>query len=208
MSGARQLERLVDDLLDSARIEAGQLSLDTQPLDLGELIEEVAATTKTLADQKEIRMDVRIEADLPSVVADSRRVTQIFNNLVSNAIKYTPEGGVVSIRVSRDGDSLRSEIEDNGIGIPADAQRQLFSPFYRVDSSLRRTTKGLGLGLAITKSLVERHGGKIGLRSEPDRGSLFWFTLPLALATDAPLHVPSLRQADGDARIHSRIPGG
>ena len=180
MRGAQQLERLVDDLLDSAHIESGQLKLDRHELDLAELIDEVAIATKAVADQREIRLDVAIQTDLPLVIADSMRVTQILNNLVSNAIKYNRDGGFVSIRAQSADGEVRCEVEDTGIGIPVDAQGQLFTRFYQVDSSLRRSVKGLGLGLAITKSLVESHGGKIGVQSAPDRGSLFWFTLPEA----------------------------
>lgn len=178
MNGARQLERLVDDLLDIARIEAGQLRLDLRDLDLAALMKDVGATMAALAGQKRIRLRLEVAEDLPLVRGDTVRVTQIFNNLVSNAIKFTPDLGDVVIRAFPDGEgSVRCEVVDTGIGIPQEAQGHLFTRFYQVDSTLHRSAKGLGLGLAITKSLVEGHGGAIGVESVPGTGSRFWFTL-------------------------------
>ena len=105
-------------------------------------------------------------------------MTQIFNNLVSNAIKFTPDLGDVTLRAYAQNGVVRCEVQDTGIGIPREAVGNLFTRFYQVDSALNRSAKGLGLGLAITKSLVESHGGEIGVESAPGDGSQFWFTLP------------------------------
>ena len=116
-------------------------------------------------------------ADLPLVLADQERIRQVFNNLLSNAIKYAPQGGEVRIGGWRDGDHVMVYVADQGIGIPDAEQAKLFQRFYRVDSSLRRSTQGAGLGLFLCRSIIEAHGGRIWLRSEPGMGTTVFFTL-------------------------------
>ncbi|HIQ05852.1 MAG TPA: ATP-binding protein, partial [Anaerolineae bacterium] len=114
----------------------------------------------------------------PVVMADQERIRQVLRNLISNAIKYSPDGGVIRVGGWYDEEWVTVYVADQGIGIPPEEQNRLFQRFYRVDSSLRRQTKGTGLGLFLSKALVEAHGGRIWFRSEPGKGSTFFFALP------------------------------
>jgi signal transduction histidine kinase len=118
-------------------------------------------------------------ADFPIISGDEERLRQVFDNLVGNAIKYAPEGGEIRIGGWSDGDQVTIYVADQGIGIPDGEQDQLFQRFYRVDSSLRRKTQGAGLGLYLCRSIVEAHGGRIWLRSEPGKGTTVFFALPV-----------------------------
>ena len=180
---AGTLQRLVDDLLDLARFESGRYQLERQPIDLRGLLDarvrELSATSA--------RHNVRLETDddVPLVDADAGRVEQIVNNLVGNAIRYSPDGGSVVVRLRRTGSMARVEVSDQGIGIPADRQARIFEKFYRVDNETTRHVSGTGLGLSICRELVEAHGGEISVDSAPGRGSTFAFTLPLAAVPSA-----------------------
>ena len=177
---ANQLTALVDDLLDFARMEAGRFRLDPRPLHPGPILEDVLESLERPAKQGRVAIDLDVPADLPEVLADPPRLRQVCLNLLTNAIKFTPEGGhvQVSARVEA-GDQVRIEVRDTGIGVPLEAQPHLFKKFFRVQSGLTSTTKGTGLGLAIAKQLVDAQGGHIGVVSEPGHGSTFWFTLPV-----------------------------
>ncbi|MCA9871071.1 MAG: hypothetical protein KC487_11940, partial [Anaerolineae bacterium] len=117
-------------------------------------------------------------AALPAVLADEARIRQVIDNLISNAIKYSPDGGVIRIGAWHDSHGITVYIADEGIGIPPAEQSRLFESFYRVDSGMRRQTKGAGLGLYLSKAIVEAHNGQIWVRSAPGQGSTFFFTLP------------------------------
>ena len=173
------MQQLIDDLLDLARIESG-IGLNLQPCEADEIIKGVVEQMSGQADAKRIDMRLELSSALPRVVADPDRLHQVVANLVSNAIKYTPEGGQVTVRAApRDG-SLLIEVEDTGIGIPPDAQPRVFEKFFRVRTPETEHIEGTGLGLAIVKSLVEAHGGQVWLRSAPGQGSTFSFTMPVA----------------------------
>jgi signal transduction histidine kinase len=118
--------------------------------------------------------------DFPLISGDEERLRQVFNNLIGNAIKYAPEGGEIRIGGWSDGNGVTVYVADQGIGIPPEEQGRLFERFYRVDSSLRRKTQGAGLGLYLCRSIIEAHGGRIWLRSEPGKGTTVFFALPLA----------------------------
>ena len=173
------MRELIDDLLDMARIESG-LTLRYNPVNLDTVLSQEAYTQSIRADQKRIRIDVDVPPDLPIIQADEQRLRQILSNLLSNALKYTPAGGEVSIRAERRGDSVRLTIHDTGIGISPEDQAQIFARFYRVRSAETEGIEGTGLGLAIVKNLVEAHGGQIGLESRLGEGSTFFFTLPIS----------------------------
>lgn len=175
---AQALERLVDDLLDLARLESGHYRLDRQPVRLNEVLATTTADVGRGAELHPVVVDV--EPGLPAVDADPHRIGQIVRNLVSNAIRYSPEGGEVRVRASREDGLVRISVADRGIGIPADRQERIFEKFYRVDNDLTRKVNGTGLGLAISRELVEAHGGRIWVESSPGRGSTFSFTLPVA----------------------------
>jgi PAS domain S-box-containing protein len=186
LAGADVLLALVNDLLDMSRIQAGKFTMSPELIALAPVLEEAVASLAPLAEQKGQRLDLAIAPDLPTLVADRQRLTQVVVNLVGNAIKFTPDGG--SIRVSgdlvREGGTgapaaLRVAVTDNGPGIAPEDQPKVFRRFTQLDMSATRPSGGTGLGLSISKALVEAHGGTIGVESERGRGSTFWFTLPL-----------------------------
>ena len=211
-SGGRLL-RLINDILDLAKVEAGKLSLQVQPIHLPPAVEQALAVMQPQARAKHLGLEQATPPDLPRLLADPARVHQILLNLLSNAIKFTPEGGSITVRafrqaegngqelagsgqraagteeaaVTRGGSPLPAascplpavviEVTDTGIGIGAEDQGRLFRDFEQVAGGQHQ---GTGLGLSLTRRLVALHGGKIGLRSVPDQGSTFWFTLPVA----------------------------
>lgn len=177
LSSSETLLRLVDDILDHAKIGAGQLKIDLAPLDLPALVDEVA---RVCAMSFSRGPTLRVETDVPHpfVVGDALRLKQVLMNLVGNALKFTPEGSVV-LRVTRTADGrTRFEIEDTGIGISKETLSRLFQPFSQGDSSSTRGYGGTGLGLSISRQLVELMGGTIDVRSVAGRGSTFSFVLP------------------------------
>lgn len=179
LTGSDHLLSLVDELLDLSRIQAGQLHLERAPVDLRALIEQSLAGLAPLAEQKRLHLESHLPEGLPTAMVDGRRLNQVLINLISNAIKFTPEEGTITVRAGLDGHGLRVEVGDTGIGITDADMTRLFQRFNQVDTSYIRKSGGVGLGLAISKGLVEAHGGEIGVRSEPGRGSTFWFTLPI-----------------------------
>lgn len=175
-----RLVSLINDLLDISRIESGRVHLKIEPLDLSEVVQGVVDTFRTYADQSGIELSWHATKGLPRAAGDRDRVGQVLMNLVSNAIKYSPGGGSVRIDLRRRGERISVGVTDTGMGISAEDQKQLFSKFFRVDSTLTREIGGTGLGLSICKSVIELHGGSIGVRSKLGEGSTFWFTLPIA----------------------------
>ncbi len=176
---AERMQRLVDDLLDLARIESRQVKLAPQELELGPALDSALTLHRDRAEQKQIRLAREIPAGL-RVCADRRAFEQIVGNLVDNAIKYCPEGSLVLVRASAEAGRIRCEVVDDGPGIEEKHLPRLFERFYRVDSGRSRELGGTGLGLSIVKHLAETLGGKVGVESAPGRGATFWFTLPLA----------------------------
>jgi PAS domain S-box-containing protein len=173
---ADRLNALIDNLLDASRIQAGVFKLDLSEVDLTRLALKVVDGFRLQTTSHQFELD--FPTDLPAVLADAARIRQVLDNLVSNAIKYSPQGGSIRIGAWHDGTSVTVYVADQGIGIPADDQGRLFDSFYRVDSGLRRQTKGTGLGLYLCKAIVEAHDGRIWVRSEPGQGSTFFFALP------------------------------
>jgi signal transduction histidine kinase len=175
----------VENLLDAAKLEAGVLTLEREPVRTDRIAQRVVNQRRPLAPRHTLR--VIAAPDLPLADADPLRVEQIIANLVDNAIKYSPDGRSVTVYLepAHGGQEVRVGVADTGVGIAPEHAERLFERFYRVDNALARTTKGVGLGLFICKSLVEAHGGRIWVESWPGQGSTFWFTLP-ALAEEAP----------------------
>lgn len=177
---ARRLQTLVNDLLDRARLEAGQLKLTSGPVVLQTLLNDLLINTAHLAKTKELTFTTEIAPDLPAAVrGDAQRLLQILINLVSNAIKFTEQGEVTVRLYCVDAKRWAMQVADTGIGIPADEQINVFDLFRQVDSSATRKHGGTGLGLSIVKQLVTLMSGEIALVSEPGRGSTFTVTLPL-----------------------------
>jgi len=175
---ADRLVTLIDDLLDMARIEAGKIELQRTPLDLVPLIQEVARVLRPQLEGKGQWLTLDLAKALPAVVGDADRVRQILTNLLSNALKYTPPGGRITITARRDAGCVRVAVQDTGIGLAPEDQAQLFTPFFRAQNDATQGVGGTGLGLAITQALVELHGGAITVTSVPGQGSTFSFTLP------------------------------
>jgi signal transduction histidine kinase len=172
-----QLQSMVNDLLDLSRIQEGRMKLDLRPTQSQALVDAALAHQQEEAEAKKIELARFNEAVGGEVLADPERIQLVFNNLIENAIRHTPKGGSVLIRILPVKDAVRFEVLDNGEGIPKTYQASLFNKFFQVPG----TTSGkAGLGLAIANEIVTSHGGEIGVESEPGKGSTFWFTLPLS----------------------------
>ncbi len=185
----RETERLsvlVDDLLELARTDSGELHLNITATSAGEVVEEVYQTMAPLARrERQVTLTRSIQPDLPEVLADRQRLVQVLLNLVRNAIAYTPDGGIVSLSLSPEGDEailshLELTVADTGIGIPAEDLERVFDRFYRTDASRARSSGGFGLGLTIVRDLVNAMGGSISAESRVGEGSRFRLVLPVA----------------------------
>ncbi len=182
----RLLSRLVGDLHDLAQAEAGQLHLDLRPTDLAEVVRNTVANLAIAAEAKGVKLTTDLADGLPSVLADPDRLAQIMRNLLSNALRHTPEGGQITVSATYNGGhefngpAVRIVVADTGEGIPPDDLPRVFDRFWRAERSRSRERGGSGLGLAIARHLVQAHGGEMGVESEMGQGSRFWFTLPLA----------------------------
>jgi two-component system, OmpR family, phosphate regulon sensor histidine kinase PhoR len=177
---ATRLGRLTDDLLKLARIEAGKMEVQFSPVNIADLVETCAETTLLKAAQKQIALHIDIPATMPAVRGDGGLLHEVLQNLLDNAVQYTPAGGKIDVSASlRDGSALIT-VADTGIGIPAVDQERIFERFYRVDAARSREVGGTGLGLSIAKHIVEAHGGRIWVESEVGLGSRFTFLVPLA----------------------------
>jgi signal transduction histidine kinase len=181
---ADRLETLIDDLLDTARIEMGKIALKHTPLDLMPLIQEVARALRPQIVRKGQWLTLELAEALPAVVGDADRIRQILTNLLSNALKYTPAGGRITITARENAGCVRVAVQDTGIGLTRHEQAQLFTPFFRAQHDTTQRAGGTGLGLAITRALVELHGGAMTVTSVPGRGSTFSFTLPTPQAPE------------------------
>ncbi len=174
---AADLNNRIDELLDMAKGEMGTLKLKIKPLDIRELLLGIAQEMAPLISSRKQSLTLNLPEKLPLVKADENRVKQVVLNLLSNASKFTPEGGKITLSAREEGASLIVEVQDNGPGIAEKDQKHLFEPYYRLEQEKERTS-GLGLGLALAKTLVELHGGKIWVKSKLGEGSTFSFSLP------------------------------
>jgi signal transduction histidine kinase len=172
-----RLNALINNLLDASRIQAGAFKLEKGDVTLPKLAERVVESFRVQTQNHRFVLD--FPPDFPCLPGDEERLRQVLDNLVSNAIKYSPSGGEIRVGGWSDGAYATVYVADQGIGIPAGEQGKLFQRFYRVDSSLRRSTQGAGLGLYLCKSIVEAHGGRIWLRSEPGKGTTVFVALPI-----------------------------
>ena len=173
------LQHLVEDLRTLSLADAGELRLQRQPVEPQALLQCSAAAHAQLAAQKGVALDVELAPDLPSVQVDTERMAQVMGNLVSNALRHTPEGGRVTLSAQAIAGQVLLRVQDTGEGIPADALPRVFDRFYRVDSSRQRTEGESGLGLAIVRSLVEAHGAQVSVESAPGQGTTFTIALSL-----------------------------
>jgi signal transduction histidine kinase len=167
---------MADDLLDVSRLEAGRFELDASPVPPAELVAEAVAASATAAQSAGLSLEESVGPGLPPVVADAGRIRRVLANLLANAVRHTPAGGRVAVRALPGEGCVRFEIEDTGEGIAAEDQERVFERFVQLPGSL--AAGGTGLGLTLAKEIVEAHGGRIGVDSEPGRGSTFWFEMP------------------------------
>ncbi len=181
VSSGRRLTQLVNDLLDFSKLKHKSISLQIKPVGMREITDVVLMLSLPLIGNKPLQLLNSINPDIPLVDADENRVQQILHNLIGNAIKFT-EAGVVEVSAAVAGNNLEITVSDTGIGIPADKLDRIFEAFEQADGSIAREYGGAGLGLAVTKQLLQLHGGEIRVASEPGKGSRFSFTLPISQA--------------------------
>jgi len=177
---ARRLARLTDDLLKLALIEAGKLDLELRPVAVAELIDSCIETTRLKAEEKQHALLVECPAGLPPARGDFRRLQEVLQNLLDNAVQYTPAGGRIAVRAQAVNGTVVITVSDTGIGIPLADQARIFERFYRVDAARSRAVGGTGLGLAISRHIVEAHSGRIWVESAVGQGSDFHFALPIS----------------------------
>jgi PAS domain S-box-containing protein len=175
-SSTAWMNRLIEDLLDVARVEAGRLALERQPQDLVRVITEATVMLEPLIAEKAIVLREELPEYLPRISVDARRVVQVLENLVSNAVKHTAPGGEICVRAEANAAEIRVMVKDTGSGIPAESLPHLFDRFWQAHGARRG---GAGLGLAIAKGIVEAHGGRMWVESEVGMGSVFGFALPV-----------------------------
>lgn len=178
---ARHLAAFVANILDAAKIRAGNFKYAMQEVRLQDLVPRVTRLFSVSAAARGVSVNNQVPTDLPAVLADADKLEQVFNNLVGNALKFTPRGGWVHIDAERDGEYIKLKVQDTGSGIPAEEQSKLFKKFQQVDVARHKELHivGTGLGLSICKTIVEGHQGKIWVESAPGRGSTFCFTVPV-----------------------------
>ena len=175
----QSLIELVNDLLDASKLESGTMRLELASFDMRGLVDELRESMEPLAKEKGIELIETLPADLPPVSADRAKLRRVLLNLLSNAVKFTRKGGTVEVRAAREGDRVRVAVRDTGVGIAPDDVARLFDKYEQARSRATRGEKGTGLGLYITKQIVELHGSEIKVDSEVGKGSTFSFTLPL-----------------------------
>lgn len=176
---SRRLARLTEDLLVLSKMDADRLELEVQQLRVSQLIESCLETAQRRAAEKDLRISLNVPKVLPDIAGDRRRLAEVLQNLLDNAIQYTLPGGKIAVSAETSGDEIILTVSDTGIGIPKADQPRIFERFYRVDVARSREAGGTGLGLAIAKHLVEVHGGRLWVDSEVGRGSQFHFSVPI-----------------------------
>jgi CheY-like chemotaxis protein len=206
---SRWLTQIVDDVLDVSRIVSGKIRLDVQPVELPTIVDNAVATVQPAADAKNVRIQTLLDPRIGPISGDPDRLQQVVWNLMSNAVKFTPKGGRVQVRLERVNSHIELIVSDTGIGIKPDFLPLVFERFRQADSGSTRTSGGLGLGLAIVRHLVEMHGGTVHAASEGEgKGATFTLRLPLMIAKPSPadkrIHplteLPNPLQALGDLR--------
>ena len=180
LAQSERLARLVDQLLELSRLESGDVPLQLEPVRLRPLVSQVLSEIRVARPGRAVIIEERVPEDLPPVYADAERVHQVLFNLLDNAVRFTPAGGRVTVTASRHDGAVDVAVADTGPGISSEHLPRLFERFYRIDTSRSRNEGGTGIGLAIARSVVEAHGGRIWAESEPGRGAVFTFELPLA----------------------------
>ena len=185
LNSARHLLQLINDVLDIAKVEAGKMELHPETFPVRKAVEEVATVIKSIAQKKRIAVGIEVSDGLDAVTLDQHKFKQVLYNLLSNAVKFSDEGGQVDLHVRRlDPHRLEVQVRDTGIGIKAEDINRLFAEFEQLDSGIARRFEGTGLGLALTKKIVEFQGGHIGVESEQGKGSVFTVVLPVMMGKE------------------------
>jgi signal transduction histidine kinase len=185
LRAGRRMNRLIGDLLDTVRLHAGKLALDLEDVSVAAIFKDADDMFRPLAEKRQIAIEIAPAAEGLAVRADPLRVSQVLGNILGNALKFTPERGKIVLRASSNGRQVRIDVIDNGPGISASDLEHLFDNFWQAQ---RNDNRGVGLGLAIAKSVVEAHGGRIWCESTPGKGTTFSFTLPITTIKAANLH--------------------
>jgi len=191
----RRLLGLINRLLEFSKLEAGHAQVNLSAVQLNDMVNELAASARPLAGQRQIELKVVLDDKLPDIGADTDKLDSVITNLLSNALKFTPAGGTVEVRTGRDDSRVYVYVKDSGIGIAPDDHGRVFDRFVQLDGSTARKYSGTGLGLSLVKEIIELHGGKIQIDSDVGRGATFWFWLPI---TEPPTEVA--RQVSAMAR--------
>ena len=179
LTSSRHLLQLINDVLDLAKVESGKLEFQPETLDLAKVVNEVRDILRGLAATKRLRVETEVMAEVATVTLDPSKLKQILYNYLSNALKFTPDGGSIQVRALSEGEhQVRIEVRDTGIGVRPDDLERLFIEFQQLDSGTAKKYAGTGLGLALTRRIVEAQGGQVGVESDFGKGSLFWAILP------------------------------
>jgi PAS domain S-box-containing protein len=204
LNNCERLVRIINDILDVSKIESGNLPLQKKAVNVAELVRQSVDVVAGPARNANVKVDVKIPANLRPVIVDQDRIVQALVNLLSNAVKFAPTGSTVTIAATSGDQNIILSVSDEGEGIAPENLNRLFRKFQQVDGSSSRRKGGTGLGLAITKALVEQHGGRIFVDSELGRGTRFSITLPLATPEEAAAVPPVVANRDGSASLHVR----
>jgi PAS domain S-box-containing protein len=200
LNSAQHLLHLISDILDVAKIEAGKMKFDPEPIALAALIEEMRDAMQVLAAEKHIVLSAEADPAIGTVTLDRARLRQVLYNYLSNAIKFTPEHGHIALRVTPEGaEAFRIEVEDTGIGIRAEHLAHLFADFQQLDGGSAKKYEGTGLGLSLTKRIVEAQGGSVGVTSLPNVGSTFWAVLPRSMEDSSARILDRLGKAEAES---------
>ena len=208
-TNADRLMALVSDLLDISRLEQGRVELRSLPVDVGMLTQQALMALQLQMQEKEHQIELLVDPALPAVRGDSARISQILMNLLSNAYKYTPARGSITVSAAREGDFVRVSVADTGVGMSEEEQAQLFTRFYRAKNAATQDVGGTGLGLSIARMLVEMHGGQIRVQSASGAGTTFSFTLPIADEPAIDVVLPVVQTlSDNQAEAHVAVGSG
>jgi len=208
LRNSTHLSELIDDVLDLSQINADRMALSKEQVNLSSLVEAAVTAVRPLFESKKLSLEVEIAPDLPIVLCDPTRIREVLLNLISNAGRFTEQGGV-TVRVRASQDEVEVSVVDTGPGIPLESQKRLFEPFQQADGSIRRKYGGTGLGLSISKAFVELHNGRMWVESAPGSGTTFYFSLPLSLsiaAPDSPMRWFNPYQSYDDIRHVTKFP--
>ncbi len=179
LTSGKHLLQLINDILDLSKVESGKMDINYEVFLIPETMQSIETIIKAQVEKKKISLETKIDEDLVSITADRKKFKQIMYNILSNAVKFTPEGGQITLKAGRAEEFVRISVSDTGIGIKPEDQERVFAEFQQIDSRTSRAYEGTGLGLPLTRKLVELHGGKMWVESELGKGSTFTFTIPL-----------------------------